>query len=476
MHFCPDPPYVERRGKGKTVTVLKNVQGDVSGLLLKLKVGLGVGGTQVSLQHIELQGDQVKRLKNELKKLKAITTVDEDEPVSHTYLRKVEDYLAKPKFVFPTANMQNSELCRKLHGDFWPYCVGTCRNVDFSDFFQTLSTDPPATIKPPCKISELHLFELFKSAELGSSIGTAVMKRLCGQDPDEVRKVERPVTERTKKTQVPLGAAYQRPYKPARSPPKPKREKAVNYVLRVRLPEDVDFGEFKLFVASACPGVLRVRQPRDDTSIEPRSLLGESNLQEVIIMFENINSLRSAKVIFDEMSTYQTREDGADEWAVSSEDAYDLPDEPKYSLLSEEQWETVRMLELEENEFFWSRLFRIIESGQTLEAAFADAVVECMSEEVEAFVPPHELWLKLSLNEHQELNKHHLENSPEFWESFELLTVAEIPGAFDEAIKAVSQTANKEESHKFNCPICGKKFDEEIDVMRHLDSCVSRFS
>jgi hypothetical protein len=134
------------------------------------------------------------------------------------------------------------------------------------------------------------------------------------------------------------------------------------------------------------------------------------------------------------------------------------------------------MLGLEENDFFWSKLFDLVEAGKFVDEAFADAVVECMPEEEisdSSFVAPHHLWLRLSAAEHKELGDHGMESSPEFWESFELLVLADVPDAFTQSLKLVEETVKKEErkTRKFECPVCCKKFDEELDVIRHLDKC-----
>ncbi|KAF4649908.1 hypothetical protein FOL47_001605, partial [Perkinsus chesapeaki] len=72
------PIKVEKRNKGKKVTIISNINGDNRKLLTHLKTILGVGGTTQGNTSIELQGDHVNQVIVELKRLQAIKGLRQD--------------------------------------------------------------------------------------------------------------------------------------------------------------------------------------------------------------------------------------------------------------------------------------------------------------------------------------------------------------------------------------------------------------
>lgn len=150
------PLSVEKRPKGKKVTIISNVQGSAKSLLSALSSLLGCGGTlrqETSGIHwtLEIQGDQVERVSSALTQLGCLRGVKKDvetkdkkktvEDVSRVcaydkFLRRgepgqkeakpiVEDY----SWVLPGA------ACTLWHGP-WVYCRGRCQQTDLNDVWE----------------------------------------------------------------------------------------------------------------------------------------------------------------------------------------------------------------------------------------------------------------------------------------------------------------------------------------------------
>eukprot|EP00927_Polykrikos_kofoidii_P054769 TRINITY_DN49140_c0_g1_i1.p1 TRINITY_DN49140_c0_g1~~TRINITY_DN49140_c0_g1_i1.p1 ORF type:complete len:695 (-),score=90.98 TRINITY_DN49140_c0_g1_i1:172-2256(-) len=143
------PLAVERRAKGKQVTVISNVEGNPHALCSSLTITLGVGGTVHEKgplrANVEVQGDQSARVTEVLTKLacvrglavsketagfaverdNAFDALLGDAPVSGTRRKPRHSAVAVAVLAEPPADA----ACRQWHG-FWPYCVGTCARAD----------------------------------------------------------------------------------------------------------------------------------------------------------------------------------------------------------------------------------------------------------------------------------------------------------------------------------------------------------
>lgn len=150
------PLSIEKRPKGKKVTVLSNVQGSAKSLLSALSSLLGVGGTlrqEASGQHwtIEVQGDQVERVGAALEQLGCLKGVkrEQDKPKKKAETEVAARNCGYDKFLRrgdidrgsaaeAAAAASRSEImmlhsdCAKWHGP-WAYCRGSCHRPDMSD-------------------------------------------------------------------------------------------------------------------------------------------------------------------------------------------------------------------------------------------------------------------------------------------------------------------------------------------------------
>ena len=140
------PIKVLKRAKGKRVTVIGPMTGDVKAALIMLQAILGVGGTVCSRDTIEVQGDQEKRVVAELIKLGAAEDIAKaqtsqkpvlsipDSGIS-SFLKRTDDLLRRRAMIMPSTSFEVPPSCKIIHGDYWPYCIGNCHHVDLSDVF-----------------------------------------------------------------------------------------------------------------------------------------------------------------------------------------------------------------------------------------------------------------------------------------------------------------------------------------------------
>lgn len=152
------PVAVEKRAKGKKVTVISNVQGNARALCTSLTTLLGVGGTThergPKAYDVEVQGEQVDRVTAALGQLGCLrglprsretaTTVIERDAAHDAFLvgapRERKARHEKPAIVLepPPENAP----CKKWHGD-WMYCRGCCEEPDPNDVWDLRSELAP---------------------------------------------------------------------------------------------------------------------------------------------------------------------------------------------------------------------------------------------------------------------------------------------------------------------------------------------
>jgi len=137
---------IEKRAKGKKVTVISNVQGNAAALSTTLGRVLGVGGTvhaKGPLQaEVEVQGEQVERVSKVLLQLNCVRGLLASKDTAAHVVEKdpAHDGLfdgsgpsegRKPRHAALGVARAAAELppdnapCRQWHG-YWPYCRGTC--------------------------------------------------------------------------------------------------------------------------------------------------------------------------------------------------------------------------------------------------------------------------------------------------------------------------------------------------------------
>jgi len=196
------PVSVEKRPKGKKVTIISNVQGSAKSLLSALSSLLGCGGTsrqEASGQHwtVEIQGDQVDRVAAALTQLgclrgvkKEVTAENKKKTVEvatrvcayDKFLRRGEvDRNETPSGAADMMEFADSLIgaeCTKWHGP-WIYCRGRCEKVDFSDVWHEAFEGPQERSPPPNAVtvsqqsSVTDLNEVLRGLGMLSEVGEA---------------------------------------------------------------------------------------------------------------------------------------------------------------------------------------------------------------------------------------------------------------------------------------------------------------
>eukprot|EP00930_Biecheleria_cincta_P076988 TRINITY_DN6422_c0_g1_i1.p1 TRINITY_DN6422_c0_g1~~TRINITY_DN6422_c0_g1_i1.p1 ORF type:complete len:942 (-),score=147.54 TRINITY_DN6422_c0_g1_i1:105-2930(-) len=196
------PVSVEKRPKGKKVTIISNVQGSAKSLLSALSSLLGCGGTlrqETSGVHwtLEIQGDQVERVSSALTQLgclrgvkKDVETKDKKKTVEDAsrvcaydkFLRRGEPGPKEAKtivedfsWVLPGAD------CTRWHGS-WVYCRGRCEQTDLNDVWEGSLRDdeegalchvvePPPPVRSTAEL-DIILRRMGMLAEVGEAAKT----------------------------------------------------------------------------------------------------------------------------------------------------------------------------------------------------------------------------------------------------------------------------------------------------------------
>ena len=390
------PIKVEKRAKGKKVTIISNIRGSSRTALITLQSLIGVGGTVVTPTQIELQGALEVRVVTELHKLNAC---DKSEAVTATpapfvlastgyssFLRKTQDLINKRRIeespILPTSFII-PESCLKLHGDFWPYCVGTCQDIDLSDVFDNMTSfqrNSSSTDHEPVKLANApkDAAAIARAIDsLSARVGTAIK--------------EAPVT---------FTREVRRPPPPARPAPQHRRRQLDRQVFPLTRPDLPPFAWKK----------------------------------EVVEEDEEV------------------------------------------SILTADELETLQVLGLENSDEFWSRLFARVEGGSDLHEAFTEALTDALDalvvvdeEEEGEYEVPHLLWVKLTPQQHRQLDELGVSESRTFWEAFNLLTIAGDADAFNNALRQEPGFLNS-----IRCPVCLRPgFGSEAELDRHIDDCLS---
>ncbi|CAK9091226.1 unnamed protein product [Durusdinium trenchii] len=191
------PLSIERRAKGKRVTIIREVKGNARALCHSLTSLLGVGGTvhsKGSVSDVEVQGEQTERVQSALQqlacvrgpngaKLKAPAVVERScaydeflkEEEGQT-LRRKERWDAGPRQV--RSEPPEDAPCRAWHG-YWIYCNGHCEALDPTiiwDDIQEIRSDPMAgyapAARPPSAPSQLDA--VLQRLGLMAAVGPAV--------------------------------------------------------------------------------------------------------------------------------------------------------------------------------------------------------------------------------------------------------------------------------------------------------------
>mmetsp|Transcript_40919 Transcript_40919/g.73962 ORF Transcript_40919/g.73962 Transcript_40919/m.73962 type:complete len:595 (+) Transcript_40919:24-1808(+) len=151
------PVALEKRPKGKKVTVISNVQGSAQSLVSALNSLLGCGGTckqEASGQHwtVEVQGDHLERVSRALEDFGCLRGVKKDAPVKE---KKKEVEVAARSYGYdkflrrgePERGEKSAKSapiaddwfagadCAKWHGP-WTYCRGNCQQIDAGDVWE----------------------------------------------------------------------------------------------------------------------------------------------------------------------------------------------------------------------------------------------------------------------------------------------------------------------------------------------------
>eukprot|EP00927_Polykrikos_kofoidii_P000381 TRINITY_DN10138_c0_g1_i1.p1 TRINITY_DN10138_c0_g1~~TRINITY_DN10138_c0_g1_i1.p1 ORF type:complete len:1040 (-),score=136.68 TRINITY_DN10138_c0_g1_i1:185-3304(-) len=193
------PISVEKRPKGKKVTIISNVQGSAKSLLSALSSLLGTGGTtrqESSGKHwtVEVQGDQADRVGAALAQLGCLrgVTKEAEKREKNKVVEVATRVCAYDKFLRRGESNTTTQCgapehtytflagaeCHKWHGD-WIYCRGQCVKADFDDVWVggelEMDSGGATTVippRPPASLAELNLAlrELGMFAESGQAI------------------------------------------------------------------------------------------------------------------------------------------------------------------------------------------------------------------------------------------------------------------------------------------------------------------
>mmetsp|Transcript_11831 Transcript_11831/g.26881 ORF Transcript_11831/g.26881 Transcript_11831/m.26881 type:complete len:589 (-) Transcript_11831:64-1830(-) len=175
------PVALEKRPKGKKVTVISNVQGSAQSLVSALNSLLGCGGTckqEASGQHwtVEVQGDHLERVGRALEDFGCLRGVKKEAPIKEKkkevevaarsygydkFLRRGEPDRGD-KAACAADDWFARADCAKWHGP-WTYCRGNCQQIDAGDVWEeTLSgfhdqEEPKVQPEPFRSFAELNL-------------------------------------------------------------------------------------------------------------------------------------------------------------------------------------------------------------------------------------------------------------------------------------------------------------------------------
>lgn len=191
------PLSIEKRAKGKKVTVIGNVKGNARALCTALTTILGVGGTVQDKgggqADVEVQGEQMDRVGRALQQLGCArglavlaepTVVKRDcaydeflrqggNQVDATSTRRKPRHIAAVEIQFEEP--PEDAPCRKWHGT-WLYCRGHCEQTDLSGVWAeelNVPKIPTKTASPTMSVSAISsaLSQLGMLAEIGAPVG-----------------------------------------------------------------------------------------------------------------------------------------------------------------------------------------------------------------------------------------------------------------------------------------------------------------
>ena len=554
------PIKIEKRAKGKRVTILSEIVGSAKAALITLQAVLGVGGSLATSRVIELQGDQEKRLIWELKRLGATDLSSENDtkaPQSipdsgiSSFLRKTEALLSKRKIedVYVPSGFDLPESCIKIHGDYWPYCVGTCVNVDLSDVYSSLedlkkgeeiSSKHVEIAEIPDsapKVSTGNMQNIFDNIGLLPRIGSAVKNvesitnfQVTSESTQKLHgrmkavplpsfiKCSAPRQHRIRKKVLPSPQPLSRPDLPPFAWVKRNMEISCKLSVTWVAEESGSLADLKKVLFALC-GPKSIKEDGDGLILEFSGERDKSNAREILYGMAGIRLIETDDECDSEPQITRSRHHTRKQEVNSSEDEmindhlvnnrsdrFDLGDlisskisakvaetpsldiyetgdtSENYGILSEGEWETVRLLQLEKIEEFWDHLYSLVENGLQVSEAFTEAVtahLESRSLEVEndsqEFEIPHHLWRQLTPSQFALLELKGFDESPGFWGLYEIMLEGEEKKSFEIALNMMEEKQKKNtEPTLLICPVCNlAKFKSELDLDRHIDNCLS---
>lgn len=217
------PISVEKRAKGKHVTIIANVQGNAAALFTTLGKVLGVGGTVhergPSQAEVEVQGEQVERVSKVLLQLACVRGLAVSrETAAHVLQRdSAHDALLqegaaaegrrKPRHAATAGAAEPPEdaPCRSWHG-YWPYCAGNCSRQQKSgrrhsallwglwedkDDAPKLPARGTPGVQPPARPATMDLNTGLQSLGMRAEAGAAVLDWIWKQDQHIAAAVQR---------------------------------------------------------------------------------------------------------------------------------------------------------------------------------------------------------------------------------------------------------------------------------------------
>lgn len=153
------PVSIEKRAKGKKVTIISGVQGNASALCSALTRLLGIGGTthvrSAMCADVEVQGEQVERVTEVLGQLGCVRGLPKaretaaivvERDCAYDSLLGEEGRRAKPRAQKAAAlppEPPDDAPCRSWHGH-WIYCSGNCEKSEFDDIWADSNCNPYA--------------------------------------------------------------------------------------------------------------------------------------------------------------------------------------------------------------------------------------------------------------------------------------------------------------------------------------------
>lgn len=219
------PLAIEKRAKGKKVTVISNVFGNAAALSSTLGRVLGAGGTvnpKGGHYEIEVQGEQLERVEKVLLQLGCTRGLAVSKETAEFVVERGDnDFMAdggpqpgrerrKPRHTGPHREEPPEDAyCRAWHG-YWPYCSGCCEQPPkglSEDVFWEADPGgkaPPAWQSAGCQArggaqrafaaparSAAALDDALHRLGLLSRVGEAVMEWVRRQDQREAASVKR---------------------------------------------------------------------------------------------------------------------------------------------------------------------------------------------------------------------------------------------------------------------------------------------